>query len=126
VAAALKPLLPWLFLLGALGVSLMLINGTAPAACNEVPRAFTDGVQTEVGGDDLGLYSSCRVTNAAGEVEDEETQVNWSGLLAALGLCVGAWCLGAIFVGRLDPRRGALILLASALLTAAALAAFFV
>jgi hypothetical protein len=125
VSPYLKRALPWLLLLGATAVSLVLINGTGPSTCGEVPRAFEENVRTEAGGDEFGIYSSCKVINAAGTVVAEETDVNWSGVLAALGLCVGAWCLGAILVGRMAPGRGTALLVASSLVVLVALATFF-
>jgi hypothetical protein len=122
----LQRVLPWLFLLGAVCISLVLINGTGPAACDAIPRAFEKDVRTEVGGDEIGVYSSCEVTDASGAVVDEETQVNWAGLLASLGLCAAAWSLGALVGGRLETRRGMSLLLASTLVAVVALASIFV
>jgi hypothetical protein len=120
-----KRALPWLFLVGALAVSSVIINGTAPSACDLTPRAFDRGVQTDVGGDDLGLYSSCEVTDTATAVSEKVTQINWSGLIGALALCAAAWCLGALLGGVLDRRRGLTLLLIAVLVAAVALAVSF-
>jgi hypothetical protein len=39
--------LPSLFLLVALWVAVIGLHGTAPVACDELPRAFSHGVKTE-------------------------------------------------------------------------------
>jgi len=45
--ARVKLALPWLFLLVGPWVSVPIIGKTAPAACDEVPRAFGSGMHTE-------------------------------------------------------------------------------
>lgn len=121
----LKRALPWLFLVGALAISLVLVNGTAPSACDRMPRAFDRGVQTDVAGDELGLYSSCEVTDTVTGASEKVTQINWSGLIAALALCAAGWCFGALLGGVLDLRRGLILLLVAVLVAAVTLVIVF-
>ena len=115
--------LPWLFLLIALGASGLIINGTAPAACDEAPRPFEAGVDTDVSGDDLGFVSHCDVTDRSSGVTVNTTVVNWSGTIGSAAGCIAAWLLGAAIGGLIDRRRAlagagvAFVVSAGALLT---------
>lgn len=100
-------LLPWALLVLALPVALWAIGVTAPAACNELPDAFRDGGTTSYnGGVESFIVDHCERTESDGS-RDAVTIINWSGLSIALGLCAGAWFLGAALVGRVARRLGA-------------------
>jgi hypothetical protein len=118
-------MLPWAFLLLALPVALLVIAETAPTACGELHGAFSDGVTTEQS-ETLGGFvaSRCEVRNQEG-VTDGLTVVNWSGLIAAISLCAGAWLAGASLTGRVRPRIGIVGVGVSAALIAGALTAYF-
>jgi hypothetical protein len=110
-------LLPWFFLLIALLLTVPLINGTAPAACEEIPNAYGRGVHTEPSGDRWGLVSRCKVTDRPTGLATQRTVVNWTGIIASIAGCIGAWFLGAAIGGLLDRKR-AFVVASIALLTA--------
>jgi hypothetical protein len=116
--------LPWVFLLVGLWVSVLLINGTAPTACDELPDAFGAGKHTEASGDGLG-FAKCAVTDPSTGSTAEVTKINWSGIIASVAGCIGAWFLGASLGGIIDRRRGVTIALVLLLVSAVALLAFF-
>lgn len=118
--------LPWLFLLVGLWASVLIINGTGPVACNELPQAFEHGMGTEVSGDGWGIYSRCSVTDRATGATVEETIVNWSGIVTSLAGCIGAWFLGAALGGLVDRRRAALSAAIALMISAFALVTSFV
>jgi hypothetical protein len=124
--APLKLALPWLFLFVGLWASILIINGAAPAACDQLSDAFRHGKHTEVSGDDLGFVSRCAVTDRSTGTKVEKTEINWSGIIASVAGCIGAWLMGAAIVGLVDRRRGLTFALASLLVAAGALVVFFV
>ena len=96
------------------------------SACNQIPSAFSRGVTTEQSETLEVLASHCAVTNNRTGAVMEKTIVNWSGIVAAIALCAGAWLLGATIAGTIDRRRGVLGITLAAGVMLIALAAFFV
>ena len=118
--------LPWLFLLVALWMAFLILNGTAPTPCSELPQAFDHGMKTEYSSSAIdALAASCRATDRATHETFEKTIVNWSGIVASVAGCAAAWLLGATIARMIDWRRGLLAAAALLLVAAAALMASF-
>jgi len=126
VPRAFRLTLPWMLLLVAVWASVLIIGGTAPAACDDLPDAFARGMDTEVSGDQWGFVSRCQVTDRATGVTTEATEVNWSGIVASAAGCVAAWVLGAVLGGLIERRHGLIVALVSLFVSAGALVVFFV
>ena len=105
---------------------MLIINGTAPAACDQLSDAFGAGKQTKASGDRWGFVSRCEVTDRSTGATTEATQVNWSGIIASAAGCVAAWVLGATLSGLIDRGRGLAGALVALLISAVALGAFCV
>jgi hypothetical protein len=115
---------PWLCVFVALWASVGILGLTAPAACDEAPRAFGSGVHTDVGGG-WGFVSTCDVTDRSSGVRVDTTVVNWSGIICSLAGFIAAWLLGAAIVGLIDRRRGFAAAGGSLLVSVGALVTFF-
>ena len=105
-------LLPWAFLLLALPVALLILAETSSDACGELPGAFADDVTTERTEVLEGVVAStCQTRDVlSAEEVDSMTIVNWTGIIAAIGIGAIAWLAGALIVGRVRsatpcPRR---------------------
>jgi hypothetical protein len=109
-----RTLVPWVLLLLAVPVALAVLGASAPAACDELPRAFDEGGTTSYGSGPEGFIVDTCSWTAANGTEEAVTVVNWSGLTVALALCVGAWFLGAAVAGRVRRRVGAGVVALSA------------
>jgi hypothetical protein len=120
-----RRLLPWLLLLLALPVALWGVAVSAPAACDQLPTAFDEGVTTTHSGG-LGSFvvDRCETTRAVDGAQNQVTVVNWSGLIAGMALCLAAWLAGALLAGRVPWRTGGPMLGASVAAYCAAVAAF--
>lgn len=66
------------------------------------------------------ISTQCRISGGAAV-----TLVNWSGIVAALGICVGAWLAGATIAGRIRPRVGLAGIGLSAAAVVGAMVVFF-
>ena len=107
-------------------MGLVILGGTAPAACSELPGAFSHGVTTSYS-DTLGglLASHCEFTRHSDGVRVEKDVINWSGLASAVAICAGAWLTGAAIGGVVDWRKALAGVACCGLVVFAALAAFF-
>ena len=110
----------------ALGASLVIVQATAPGGCYYLPEAFSQGVKTTFGGDDFGIYSTCATTSTATGEVTSYTDINWSGIVASLALCAGAWCLGGWISGLVGRRRAARVIGGAAAVWLLAMVVFFV
>jgi hypothetical protein len=108
-----------------LGVSGLIINGTAPAACDQASTAFQAGMRTDVSGDDFGFVSRCDVTDRSTGTTTKTTAVNWSGIIASVAGCIAAWLFGAAIGGLIDRRPALAGAGVAFLVSAGALATFF-
>lgn len=107
-------------------IALRGLDASFQLACNELPGAFSSGVTTEQS-DTLAIVAShCETTRIADGLTTERTIVNWSGLVAAVALCLGAWLAGATIVGRIGRRMGGIGVALASVLIVGALALFFV
>ena len=97
---------PWLCVFVALVASVGIIGTTAPAACDEAPRAFGGGVDTEVGGDGWGFVSACDVTDRSSGERVDATVVNWAGIICSIAGVIAVWLLSSAIVGLINRRRG--------------------
>lgn len=121
-----RRILPWALLLFVLPLATVLAVETSADACIELPGAFSEGVTTQRTEILAGVLAShCEVGNGFGEIE-ERTIVNGSGIVAGLGLCAGAWLLGATIAGRIRRRSGLAGIGICAAAVAVAMAVFFV
>jgi hypothetical protein len=119
-------LVPWIILVLALPVALWALAVTGPTACGEMEGAFRHGVTTKSSTTLELLADHCTITRNSDGAVTRSTIVNWSGILAALAILVGAWFLGALIGRQISWQRG---LAGIGLATAAmfvAMATFFI
>ena len=118
--------IPWVCVLLALPVGLLVLYETAPVACNELPTAFSRGFHTEQSETLEVVASHCETTRVVDRAASEKTIVNWSGLVFAIALWVGAWLVGAGLVHVVDRRRGLAGAALAGVVATGALVVFFV
>ena len=123
--AAWRRFLPWVFLLIASPIALGGLVAASTDACGDLPEAFAeDGTteRTEV----LGFVAStCEVRDSSGNMIAKLTIVNWSGIVAAIGICAGAWLAGATIAGRVRREAGLVGMGLAGVVVVGAVAVFF-
>lgn len=111
---------PWLTTALCLPIiAVLILYGTAPVACNELPSAFSRDVRTEQWDVD-GLVSRCEATSKLDGSTDSRTVINWTGILLTISICALVWLFAAGVVGMVAWR---VALTGSALACAIALGA---
>lgn len=119
-------MLPWVLSVLVLPVALYGIAVSAPTACDQLPTAFDKGVTTRQSNVAGGFIADrCETTRNADGAKRQVTVINWSGTIAAVALCLGAWLTGAVLAGRLQPRAGAIAVAASMAALVGAVVTFF-
>lgn len=116
---------PWALVALALLPALLMLGFAAPAACDELPDAFSRGVTTEHSDTLWVVASHCETTSRATGTSASATVINWSGLVGATALLVGAWAAGAGAAGLIGSRPAVTVIGAAAAAGVVALAAFF-
>lgn len=121
-----RNVVPWLLAASALPFAALLLDFSAPTACDALPSAFSRGVKTEYS-DTLWVVASYGETTSIVDGSRESTTVvNWAGLLASGSLLIGAWILGAGLAELVDRRRALCVFGAAAAAGLVALVVFFI
>jgi hypothetical protein len=107
-------------------LALLIVGGTSPTACDQLPRAFNPGVTTETSATFGGYVAAhCEYTvRATGEVV-RATVVNWSGLIIGGFGWIAAVLTCASIVLLVDWRRALPVAAVSLLVSFVALVEFF-
>lgn len=122
-----RRLLPWAFLLLAAPIALGVLGAASTDACGELDGAFAGGVTTQRTEVLWGFVAStCETRDKSGAEVNKLTIVNWSGIVAAIGIAVGAWLTGATIAGRVRRRTGLVGIGISGAAVVGALWVFFV
>jgi hypothetical protein len=122
---SIRSALPWLLVLLSVPVAALVLDGTAALACDELQGAFSRGVLTAQS-DTLSVVAShCETTDLVDGSTIEKTVINWSGLITAAAILVGAWFLGAGLAGTANPRRALLGIIGAGAVSGVALVVFF-
>lgn len=87
----------------AVPIALVVADATYTSSCVSTPGAYGERVTT-TGHDDPPFSSSCSVERPNGTTV-EDLQVNWTGLVAALSILIGALLTTAFLLGRLSCRE---------------------